>query len=387
MDTALLLARLVLFVVFAVAGVAKLVDLEGSRRAMRDFGLPPRLTAQAAIALPIAELLIAVLLLPTATAWWGALGALMLLALFLAGIGYNLAHGRRPDCHCFGQLHSEPVGQSTLVRNTVLAGIALFVVAFGRDLFTFSNEDPGHSVVGWAGDLSAWEIFAMIVGGVLTAAVVLEGWLLLHLLRQNGRLLLRVDALEGKGSPVSSGATSPDLPQSGLLVGSRAPAFMLDGLYGETVTLEAIRAAGKPVLLLFMDPDCNPCNEMLPEVGQWQREHAEAMTVAVISRGSVEANRSKSTDYGIVNVLLQRDDEVAEDYQMPGTPTAILIDSDGTIGSPLAFGQDEIEALVERSMSSLAEADGSGEDIVGGDDAITPAERAGSRCPMSRCPT
>jgi thiol-disulfide isomerase/thioredoxin len=140
------------------------------------------------------------------------------------------------------------------------------------------------------------------------------------------------------------------------------------------MTLDGLRATGKPVLLLFMDPGCNPCNAMLPEVGEWQREHAGGMTIAIVSRGSVEENRAKSTEHGIVNVLLQRDREVAEAYQMPGTPTAILIDPDGTISSPLAFGQDEIEALVERSMSSLVEADRSSDDVVGEEDAITPAE-------------
>jgi thiol-disulfide isomerase/thioredoxin len=250
-----------------------------------------------------------------------------------------------------------------------LAGIALFVVAFGRDLFTFSNEDAGHSIIGWVGELSAREVFAMIMGGILTAAVVLEGWLLLHLLRQNGRLLLRVDALEG-----NEGAANPDLLESSLPIGSSAPPFTLSGLHGDTMTLDALRATGKPVLLFFMDPGCNPCNAMLPEVGQWQREHAGTMTIAIVSRGSVEDNRAKFTEHGIVNVLLQRDREVAEAYQMPGTPTAILIDPDGTISSPLAFGQDEIEALVERSMSFLAEADGSSDDVVGEEDAITPAE-------------
>ena len=38
-----MIAALVLAGVFAVAGAAKLADLEGSRRAAAAFGLPPRL--------------------------------------------------------------------------------------------------------------------------------------------------------------------------------------------------------------------------------------------------------------------------------------------------------------------------------------------------------
>ena len=90
-------ARLVLVAAsFAVAGAAKLADLPGSRRAVAAFGVPAGLAGVVGVALPLAELAVAVLLLPEATAWWGALGALVLLLLFCAAIGVSLARGRRP---------------------------------------------------------------------------------------------------------------------------------------------------------------------------------------------------------------------------------------------------------------------------------------------------
>src|SRR5215212_8756681 len=79
----------------------------------------------------LARLPVAVALIPTSPAWWGAIAALALLLLFVAGIGFNLARGRRPDCRCFGQLHSEPVGGSTLVRNGLLALVAAVLVLRG----------------------------------------------------------------------------------------------------------------------------------------------------------------------------------------------------------------------------------------------------------------
>src|SRR5436190_11775318 len=130
----LMLARLVLVAVFLVAGVAKLADLAGSRQAMRDFGVPDKLADFFGLFLPLAELAVAVSLVVPLTAWWGAVGALVLLLIFVAGIGYNLAQGRTPDCHCFGQLHSAPAGWSTLIRNLVLAGVAGVVVGFGRNM-------------------------------------------------------------------------------------------------------------------------------------------------------------------------------------------------------------------------------------------------------------
>ena len=44
MTLALLIARVLLFVVFLVAGIAKLADLAGSRAALRDFGVPAQLS-------------------------------------------------------------------------------------------------------------------------------------------------------------------------------------------------------------------------------------------------------------------------------------------------------------------------------------------------------
>ena len=131
MALVLLIARLVLVVVFLVAGLAKLADLKGSQQAVHDFGVPARLATPLGTLLPLAELVVAVALLLPISAWWGGLGALLLLVLFVVGISYNLAQGRQPDCHCFGQLHSAPAGWPTLIRNLVLAAIAAVVVGFG----------------------------------------------------------------------------------------------------------------------------------------------------------------------------------------------------------------------------------------------------------------
>jgi uncharacterized membrane protein YphA (DoxX/SURF4 family) len=117
MDAGLLIARLVLAGVFTLAGVAKLSDLQGSRKAIIDFGVPSAIAAPLGLVLPLAELSVAATLLPASTAWWGALGALVLLSVFVVGITYNLARGRKPECHCFGQLHSAPAGWKTLARN------------------------------------------------------------------------------------------------------------------------------------------------------------------------------------------------------------------------------------------------------------------------------
>src|SRR5215218_10434028 len=134
LDAAFLVARLVLAGVFTLAGVAKLADLKGSRQAIIGFGVPSAIAAPLGLLLPVAELSVAAALLPASTAWWGALGALGLLSVFVVGISINLARGRKPDCHCFGQLHSAPAGWKTLARNGILATVAGFVLWEGYDV-------------------------------------------------------------------------------------------------------------------------------------------------------------------------------------------------------------------------------------------------------------
>src|SRR5918994_808145 len=156
----LLVARLLLALIFLVAGVAKLADRAGSRQAVVDFGLPARLATPLGVLLPLAELAVAAALVPISTAWWGAVGALALLLLFVLGIAVNLARGRKPDCHCFGQLHSAPAGWKTLLRNGVLAAVAGFVVWEGRD----SGGGVGPSALGWMRDLSTAQTVGLIGG-------------------------------------------------------------------------------------------------------------------------------------------------------------------------------------------------------------------------------
>src|SRR3954454_4633622 len=131
MGTASLAVRLVLAGVFLVAGVGKLTDLPGFRETLRAFGATERLVPIGAVALPIAELATAAALLVQPLAIWGAAAALLLLVAFTGAIVNALARGDAPDCGCFGALHSAPVGRRQLVRNAVLASLAVFVVVEG----------------------------------------------------------------------------------------------------------------------------------------------------------------------------------------------------------------------------------------------------------------
>jgi thiol-disulfide isomerase/thioredoxin/uncharacterized membrane protein YphA (DoxX/SURF4 family) len=326
--------RLVLAAVFALAGIAKLLDRAGARRSLREFGVADALTRPLALLLPFAELSCAAALLTGAFAWWGAAGAFALLALFIAAIVVNLARGRTPDCHCFGKLHSEPIGWSTVYRNIVLAALAVFVLV----------QSPAHAgpgLVVWLRSLTAIESMFALVVLALAALAVFQVTMVVQLLAQNGRMMLRIEALEAKlGNRVE-----PAPPPAGLPVTTEAPAFSLQGLDGIPVTLETLRGLNKPLLLLFTETGCPACELILADVGRWQREHADRLLVVPIGRGDLNVNRAKALRHGLEHALVQTNREVAEAYQVQGTPSAVLL-KDGLVASPLAAGPDEIRALM-----------------------------------------
>lgn len=378
MPAFLAIARLVLFAILAVAGITKLADQPGTRKAVVGFGVPEGLSATVAIALPIAELAIAVALLPETTAWFAAIGAAGLLCVFIAAIGLNLAQGRKPDCHCFGQLRSAPVGPSTLALNTALLAVASLIVWQG------SVGNSGPSLVAWIGRLQAFELVqlsAAVVALALLAGITALIW---QLLRQQGRLLVRLDELEARltgedhvEAPAPEPAYDPLTMGAGLPVGEPAPAFELNAVQGPPVTLGHLLEKQKPLLLLFANPDCGPCLALLPEVTAWRRDHADAMSIVVISEGNKKANRKKFEGHELGSILLQRDQEVAELYQAWGTPAALMVRPDGRIATRVAQGADNIGALVAWATQGAH---------LNGNGAAAPALGIGDRVPPVQLP-
>jgi peroxiredoxin len=89
---------------------------------------------------------------------------------------------------------------------------------------------------------------------------------------------------------------------------------------------------------------------MLPEVGRWQQEHAQKLTLALISRGEVEENKTEAQEHALKNVLLQNDWEVFEAYKVRGTPSAVLIGPEGKIATPVGGGAEGIKGLLSYAV-------------------------------------
>ncbi len=342
----LLLARLVLCGVFLTAGLSKLRDRPGSRQSLIDFGLPRVFAKPFSVLLPLLETLVALGLLLASFAWISAVGALALLLLFILAIAIALARGRKPDCHCFGQLHSKPIGWDLVGRNTALAIVAALVIYAGPRQPSFagwiatSNQSSAGSTLGGS---------VLVVLAIATLAIlVFQSWLIFQLLQQGGRVLLRLDALEKQtGGNV---AQQPPAPP-GLTVGEPAPEFELPDLEGHSISLQQLRSAGKPVLLLFTQPSCASCAALLVEAAAWQQDAAAHLSLVLLSQGTRDENLAKTSEHGIRTVLLQHEHEISDVYQALATPSAVLVRQDGTIGSPVAAGPEAIRSLVATTIN------------------------------------
>lgn len=325
MATIVLGLRVALAAVFMTAGVGKLLDLEGSRRALNDFGVPERATRAGSVLLPAAEIAAAIALIFRPSARWGAVGALLLLTIFIVGIGRALARGEEPDCHCFGQIHSAPAGRPTLARNALLAAFAAIVVAYGS----------GPAVDTWVGARSAAELVAIGLGICALGAAAYA----LTLRNEIGQLKSNLAIAQARAA-----TARPGLP-----VGFDAPAFELPSLRGETITLADLQESGQPLLLVFVSPTCPPCAALMPRIQQWQQTLSARLKIVLISSGTAEQN-VELQELELDNVLLQAKMEVADSYGVDRTPSAMFVSSRGKIASAVGEAADGIEPLVRLAL-------------------------------------
>jgi peroxiredoxin len=183
--------------------------------------------------------------------------------------------------------------------------------------------------------------------GVLLLAVLSLGWLLLHVLRQQGRLLLRIEALEARGgAPGTPGAGDP---RGGLPLATPFPPFRLASLEGEDVSLEDFQ--GKRVLLVHWSPECGFCRQIAADLARLSGDLSRRKTELVfVSYGSPEANKALLEQHGLHSpVLLQPEGETVAGFARMGTPVAYLLDEKGRIAKPVAVGAHEVPELAEEA--------------------------------------
>ena len=320
MPALLLFLRCALSALFSVAGAAKLFDPRRFRSSLTLFGLPSNAVALAATVIPLIEILVSALLVPSASARGATVAALCLIVVFTGAVVAALRRGRAAGCQCFGRFTSGDIGRGTIARNATIAlGAVVLLVATPE-----TGARAWHVPMAWA-----------LVIPVLTLCSVAAIQALAARRRTTGR--------------PRAGASVATLVR---LSGAPAEPFALPSLAGPVVRLDALVAAGLPVALVFVSPGCTRCRAVEARLDAWHERYGAALTLVVISRGTADVNgRLPPT----LTVLLQRDREVARPYGVSGTPAAVLISAGGLLVARAGPDVDAIGALLASGASEPAE--------------------------------
>ncbi len=341
MEILLLTIRLFLFGIFAIAAVGKILDREGSESSIESFGVPKALVGTFATILPIAEIAIAVSLLFVQTSWYGAIAGALLMAVFIAGMLYQISQGKAPQCHCFGELHDSKVGVSSVVRNVVFAAAALYLVFSGRN---FQGLPIGNDA---AGILQSSLLLSIFVGIIVLMSYLIRLKADQKILLRNAELDLVIASQSKQVERQSAGNPIDALP-----IGAPFPDFAIDAASGEKITSASILAKGKFVLYLFFGTSCRACRAMVPDIAQFAKNHSADLQIIVVSNGKGEDNLEKFGEVGASAILLQDSRELALSVNAKWTPTAIVVRPDGIIASQATVGDQAIRDLMRRFSES-----------------------------------
>ena len=114
-------------------------------------------------------------------------------------------------------------------------------------------------------------------------------------------------------------------------LGRPAPALRATATDGSTVDLAAY--AGRPVLVDFFASWCRECRAQAAQLAGMARAQGSRMAlVSVAEDDTARADADFAARYGWRwSVIEDRDFRLAHDFDVPGVPTAVLIDGHGRI--------------------------------------------------------
>jgi peroxiredoxin len=182
-----------------------------------------------------------------------------------------------------------------------------------------------------------------------------------QLVKQQGRILLRLDTLE-------RGATESD-PDSirphehavfeGLPSGTVFPNFELPDLSGKTRALADF--LGKRILLIHWNFECGFCEAIANDLAGLETDLEKQNTqIVLLASGDESFNREHAARHGLkALVLLLKEQEIPKPFEHQGTPVSYFVDEQAQVAAPFASGADQVLALARRIASPAVETTGS----------------------------
>jgi len=184
----------------------------------------------------------------------------------------------------------------------------------------------------------------------------------------------RGDNTSSSGATYGARTIDSKLIPDGLKVGTQegqiAPDFELEKVGGGEAWLTDYR--GHPVVLNFWATWCQPCRQEMPQlVTEYDKDKAQGLVVIGLNlQEGGDLISPFARDFGIdYPILIDRDGDVGNEYDLLGLPTTYFIDANGVIQSvyrgPLqdtqndtnvqgAIGQTDLQQRIAQIMAIAA---------------------------------
>lgn len=134
----------------------------------------------------------------------------------------------------------------------------------------------------------------------------------------------------------SEAAMKEIIARNGIEIGKSAPDFKLTKLDGTNVKLSDLK--GKKVILNFWATWCGPCQQEMPDMEAFYKEHKENVEILAVNYtpsekgGGEEKVSNFIKEKGITfPVLLDKNIDVTTAYKVITIPTSYFIDTKGVI--------------------------------------------------------
>lgn len=141
--------------------------------------------------------------------------------------------------------------------------------------------------------------------------------------------------------------------ESGIAVGSQAPAAAVETLDGKAADLSQYVSKG-PVLLQFWATWCANCKALEPRMQAAMKKYAGKVTfvaVAVSVNQSPERVKAHKEKYGMTqDIVYDRKGYAADAYEVPATSFVVVVDAKGKIVYTGVGSDQDIDAAIRKAL-------------------------------------
>jgi len=196
-------------------------------------------------------------------------------------------------------------------------------------------------------------IAADVLLGLILITLIMVGALLYGLVKQQGRLLLRLDVIEdrfrrdGPPAPLPAGQNES---ASELPVAATVAHFCLPDLDGQLLGPDNFES--KQMLLIHWSPGCGFCELIAPAIVKLQPDlQKHDVQLVLVAWGEAEVNRKFASQYGLTCpiVLLKESSQVPEIFKNRGTPAACLLDERRQPVNTVALGSEQVSEMARHA--------------------------------------